>query len=144
MGGGFGGQRPNDQQDGAQANTPNGNAEAPGAFAQGEAPDGQGAAGTNGANGQAPPGGEGMVPPDGQMPDQQGGMQGSFGGQRPNGQGGMGGDMGGDMGGFGGPGAQQTQAEAQGSPKEAAATGIALIILLLSCAVIVLFKRKRL
>lgn len=66
-----------------------------------------------------------------------GGIGGGFGGQRPDGQGGMGG-------GFGGPGMQQTQAQAQGSPKEAAATGIALILLLLSCAIIVFYKRKRL
>ncbi|WP_419872290.1 CotH kinase family protein [Candidatus Pristimantibacillus sp. PTI5] len=125
MGGGFGGQRPNVLQNGAQPNAAGADAEAP-AFAPG-------------ADGQASPGGEGMAPGGGMMPmpDQQGGMQGGFGGQRPDGQGGMGG-------GFGGPGTQQTQAQAQGSPKEAAATGIALILLLLSCAIIVFYKRKRL
>ncbi|MEV5025733.1 CotH kinase family protein [Paenibacillus sp. LPE1-1-1.1] len=125
MGGGFGGQgqRPNLQQNGAQPNAAGADAEAP-AFAPG-------------ADGQAPPGGEGMAPGGGMMPDQQGGMQGGFGGQRPDGLGGMGG-------GFGGPGTQQTLAQAEGSPKEAAATGIALILLLLSCAIIVFYKRKRL
>lgn len=103
------------------------------------APDGQvpqGNAGAAAPEGQLPQGDAGMAPPDGQMPNQQGGMQGGFGGQRPN-------DMGGGMGGgFGGPGTQQTQA--QGSPKEAATAGIAIVILLLSCAFIVFYKRKRL
>ncbi|WP_054027329.1 CotH kinase family protein [Bacillus sp. FJAT-28004] len=98
-------------------------------------------AGTTAPNEQIPQDDAGVAPPDGQIPGQQGGMQGEFGGQRPNGQGGMGGmgDMGG---GFGGPGTQQTQV--QGSPKEAATVGITLIILLLSCAFIVFYKRKRL
>ena len=109
-----------------------GNTASDGQNAQGDA----GNAATDGQNMQDDPG---MFPPDGQMPDQQGGMQGGFGGQRPDGQGGMGG-MGG--GGFGGPGTQVVQVQA--SPKEAATTGIALVILLLSCAFIAFYKRKRL
>ncbi|KRE46916.1 CotH kinase family protein [Paenibacillus sp. Soil522] len=84
-------------------------------------------------------GDSGMFPPDGQMPDQQDGLQVGFGGQRPDGQGGMGGGM---DGGFGGSGTQAAQA--QGSPKEAATAGIALVVLLLSCAFVVFYKRKRL
>ncbi|WP_141504235.1 CotH kinase family protein [Paenibacillus luteus] len=119
----------------AAGSTPNGNT----------ADDGQGSAGTTVPNGQAPQGDGGMAPPDGQMPNQQGGgMQGGFGGgQPPDGQGGFGGGMGGmGGGGFGGPGTQNTQP--QGSPKEAATAGIAIVILLLSCAFVVFYKRKRL
>ncbi|OMF29429.1 hypothetical protein BK133_18015 [Paenibacillus sp. FSL H8-0548] len=143
---------PNGQAPQGQAGTTAPNGQAPqgeagttapnGQVPQGEAgmtpPDGQfpqGEAGMTPPDGQFPQGEAGMAPPDGQMP----GMQGGFGGQRPDGQGGMGGGMGG---GFGGPGTQQAQA--QGSPEEAAATGIALIVLLLSCAFIVFYKRKRL
>ncbi|MBD2872687.1 CotH kinase family protein [Paenibacillus arenilitoris] len=79
--------------------------------------------------GQAPP--DGFAPPDGQMP----GQGGFGGGMRPDRDGGMGG-MGG---GFGAPGAQA--AAAQGSPQEAAAAGIAIVILLLACVLVVFYKR---
>ncbi|WP_138752324.1 CotH kinase family protein [Paenibacillus sinopodophylli] len=131
-----GGQPPNAQQGGAQGNGGN-------AATDGQPPQGNG---NNAAvDGQPPQGGQGMEPPDGQMPGQQGDMQGYFGGgQRPEGQGGFGGGMDGGMGGgFGGPGNQQ-QVQAQGSPKEAAATGIAIVLLLISSALIVFYKRKRL
>ncbi|WP_139997069.1 CotH kinase family protein [Paenibacillus paridis] len=134
----------------AAGSAPNGNT----------AESGQGAAGTAVPNGQAPQEDGGITPPDGQMPDQQGGgmappdgqmpnqqgggMQGGFGGgQPPDGQGGFGGGMGGmGGGGFGGPGT--ANAQPQGSPKEAATAGIAIAILLLSCAFVVYYKRKRL
>lgn len=124
-----------------------GNAVSDGQNAQGNAgntaTDGQNVQGnadnaaTDGQNAQGDPG---MFPPDGQLPDQQDGMQGGFGGQRPDGQGEFGGGMGG--GGFGGPGTQAVQVQA--SPKEAATVGIAIVILLLSCAFVAFYKRKRL
>jgi len=125
-------------------NTTTPNAQNPQGVAGTDASNGQlhqGDAGAAAPDGQSPQGDAGMVPPDGQKPDQQGGMQGGFGGQRPNDLGGGMGGMGG-MGGGGGPGLQQTQV--QGSPKEAATAGIAIVILLLSSAFIVFYKRKRL
>ncbi|OPA81247.1 spore coat protein CotH [Paenibacillus selenitireducens] len=77
-------------------------------------------------NGQAQQGG--MEPPDG---------FGGGGGQPPNGgPNGMGG------GGPGGPQGQGTQQ--QGSATEAIATGVAIVILLLSCAFVVFYNRRRL
>lgn len=93
--------------------------------------------------GQNEAAGQNAAAPNGQA--QQGGFGG---GQPPDGQGGgMGDRFGGGMGGggFAGPGGAGAQAvQTQGSPKEAATVGITLIILLLSCAFIVFYKRKRL
>ncbi|WP_169082647.1 CotH kinase family protein [Paenibacillus sp. PL91] len=93
--------------------------------------------------GQNDAAGQNAAAPNGQA--QQGGFGG---GQPPDGQGGgMGDRFGGGMGGggFAGPGGAGAQAvQTQGSPKEAATVGITLIILLLSCAFIVFYKRKRL
>lgn len=100
-----------------------------------------------GQNGQAAPGGQGQGQgfPDGEPPDGFGGGFGGGGmGGGPGGQGGMaGGFGGGGMG--GGPGGMQGgQAQAQGSTQEAITAGIAVVILLLSCLVVVFYKRKRL
>ncbi|WP_053374894.1 CotH kinase family protein [Paenibacillus sp. FJAT-27812] len=155
MGGGRGGNRQNAQQNTGQ------NAAAPAANAENADNNGHAAAneqsalgnpapavelaaagvadaGNAAADGQMPQGDADAAAPGGQMPD--GGMQGGFGGQRPDGQGG---GMGG--GGFGGPGGPGTLAvQPKGSPKEAATVGITLIILLLSCVFIAFYKRKRL
>ncbi|MFB9326722.1 CotH kinase family protein [Paenibacillus aurantiacus] len=97
-----------------------------------------------GPNGQAAGNAQGGVngpQPPGDWPGQNG--QGFGGGMRPDGAQGFGG-MGGGPGGMGfGPGGQQA-AQPEGSVKEAITSGIAVVVLLLACLVVVFYKRKRL
>nr|WP_281423182.1 CotH kinase family protein [Paenibacillus oenotherae] len=82
-----------------------------------------------------------QMPPDGQagQPGFPGEMGGGFGGMR----GGPGG-MGGGPGGFGfGPGGQAAQ-QPEGSASDAVQAGIAAVLLLISCLIVVFYKRKRL
>ncbi|WP_150268755.1 CotH kinase family protein [Paenibacillus tepidiphilus] len=125
---------------------------APGDGAAGQAAPGDGAAGQaapgDGAGGEPGAMGGPAIPEGGAGPggDFAGGMPGGgFGAavMDGGGMGGRGGGMPGAGGGFGGdfaPGAAQPQ----GSGREAAATGVALVALLLAAAFVTFYKRKRL
>ncbi|MDF2670550.1 MAG: spore coat protein CotH [Paenibacillus sp.] len=116
---------PNGAAGGAGQVAPNGVAGGAGQVAPNGATGGAGQVAPNGQNGQMPGGGF-----SGGGPGGMGGGQGGPGGFGPGGQGNGAGPTG--------------QGIQQGSTKEAITSGVALILLLLSCLVIVFYKRKRL